>query len=82
MNDAFIVGSHNFFLLDKATAAFKRELPVDRWHILCHSAHPALPTRRCLRSRVCLSRDPAAPYAKSGVRLLGRSSRLAGHQHP
>ncbi|MGM4924893.1 glycosyltransferase family 1 protein [Tardiphaga sp. 804_B3_N1_9] len=51
MNDAFIVGSHNFFLLDKATAAFKRELPVDRWHILCHSAHPALPTRRIRRNR-------------------------------
>lgn len=51
MNDAFIVGSHNFFLLDKATAAFKRELPVDRWHILCHSAHPALPTRRVRRNR-------------------------------
>jgi glycosyltransferase involved in cell wall biosynthesis len=51
MNDAFIVGSHNFFLLDKAAAAFKRELPVDRWHILCHSAHPALPTRRIRRNR-------------------------------
>ncbi|MDB5505286.1 MAG: hypothetical protein JWR89_5188 [Tardiphaga sp.] len=50
MNDAFIIGAHNFFLLDKATVAFKRELPVDRWHILCHSAHPALPTRRIRRN--------------------------------
>jgi hypothetical protein len=50
MNDAFIVGAHNFFLLDLATLTFKRELPVDRWHILCHSAHPALPTRRIRRN--------------------------------
>ena len=49
MNDAFIVGRHNFFLLDKADVVFKRELPVDRWHMLCHSAHPMLPTRRIRR---------------------------------
>jgi hypothetical protein len=49
MNDAFIMGRHNFFLLDKADVVFKRELPVDRWHILCHSAHPMLPTRRIRR---------------------------------
>jgi glycosyltransferase involved in cell wall biosynthesis len=49
MNDAFIMGSHNFFLLDKADVVFKRELPVDRWHILCHSVHPMLPTRRIRR---------------------------------
>jgi len=49
MNDAFIMGRHNFFLLDKADVVFKRELPVDRWHILCHSVHPRLPTRRIRR---------------------------------
>ena len=49
MNDAFIMGRHNFFLLDKADLVFKRELPVDRWHILCHSVHPMLPTRRIRR---------------------------------
>jgi glycosyltransferase involved in cell wall biosynthesis len=49
MNDAFIMGRHNFFLLDKADVVFKRELPVDRWHILCRSAHPMLPTRRIRR---------------------------------
>jgi Glycosyl transferases group 1 len=49
MNDAFIMGRHNFFLLDKADVVFKRELPVDRWHILCHSVHPTLPTRRIRR---------------------------------
>jgi glycosyl transferase family 1 len=49
MNDAFILGRHNFFLLDKADVVFKRELPADRWHILCHSAHPMLPTRRVRR---------------------------------
>ena len=49
MNDAFIMGRHNFFLLDKADVVFKRELPVDRWHMLCHSVHPMLPTRRIRR---------------------------------
>ncbi len=49
MNDAFIMCRHNFFLLDKADVVFKRELPVDRWHILCHSVHPVLPTRRIRR---------------------------------
>ena len=49
MNDAFIMGRHNFFLLDQADVVFKRELPVDRWHILCHSLHPRLPTRRIRR---------------------------------
>ena len=51
MNDAFILGRHNFFLLDKADVVFKRELPVDRWHILCHSLHSRLPTRRIRRQR-------------------------------
>ena len=51
MNDAFILGRHNFFLLDKADLVFKRELPADRWHILCHSLHPRLPTRRIRRQR-------------------------------
>ena len=49
MNDAFILGRHNFFLLDEADIVFKRELPVDRWHMLCHSVHPMLPTRRIRR---------------------------------
>jgi hypothetical protein len=51
MNDAFIVSRHNFFLLDKADLVFKRELPVDRWQILCHSAHAAIPSRRIRRQR-------------------------------
>ena len=68
MNDAFIVGAHNFFLLDRATLTFKRELPVDRWHVLCHSAHPALPTRRIRRNarwnrRMAKMRPIALPAA-------------------
>ena len=51
MNESFIMGRHNFFLLDKADAVFKRELPVDRWHILCYSVHPRNPTRRIRRLR-------------------------------
>jgi hypothetical protein len=46
MNDTFVIGAHNFFLLDKASIVFKRELPADRWHVLFGSGHPNLPTQR------------------------------------
>jgi hypothetical protein len=49
MSDAFVIRRHNFFLLDKAKIVFKRELPADRWHVLCGSAHPLLPSRRMRR---------------------------------
>src|SRR5260370_1003904 len=73
MNDAFILGRHNFFLLDKADLVFKRELPVDRWHMLCHSLHPMLPTRRIRRQprwqeRLVKSRPHALPAPGSQPR--------------
>lgn len=46
LNDHFGIRRPGFFLLDKADAVFKRELPVDRWQVLVGSAHPALPTLR------------------------------------
>jgi glycosyltransferase involved in cell wall biosynthesis len=49
MNDSFVIGRQNFFLLDRTDATFKRELPADRWLVLCHSAHAAIPTRRIRR---------------------------------
>jgi hypothetical protein len=51
LNDAFTIGGHNFFLLDKARLYFKRELPSDRWNAIYGSAHPFLPTRRIRGSR-------------------------------
>ena len=50
INNSFRIGRHGFFLLDKADLVFKRELPVDRWHVLFGSAHPNLPTQRIRRS--------------------------------
>lgn len=69
MNDSFIVGQHNFFLLDSTDATFKRELPVDRWMVLCHSAHAAIPTRRIRRqprwiARMAKLRPIVLPAAK------------------
>ncbi len=46
LNDHFGIRRPGFFLLDKADVVFKRELPADRWRVLAHSAHPALPTLR------------------------------------
>jgi hypothetical protein len=56
MNDTFGIGAHNFFLLDKATIAFKRELPADRWHVLFGSGHANLPTQRIRGNRKWLDR--------------------------
>jgi hypothetical protein len=50
LSDAFQMGRHNYFLLDKADVVFKRELPVDRWRILSGSVHRHIPSRRIRRS--------------------------------
>lgn len=42
-SDSFGLPRHCFFLLDKAQAFFKRELPLDHWQTLYGSAHPRLP---------------------------------------
>ncbi len=44
--DAGVIGRSSVFLLDKAKAFFKRELPVDKWQVLTGTAHPYLPTLR------------------------------------
>lgn len=46
LNDHFGIRRPGFFLLDRADVILKRELPVDRWHMLVGSTHPALPTTR------------------------------------
>jgi hypothetical protein len=44
--DSRTIERHNHFLLDKAKFFFKRELPVDRWQVFHHTAHPAMPGAR------------------------------------
>ena len=44
--DTFGIRAHNFGLLDRAAAYFKRELPVDRWQVFFRSGHWDLPGRR------------------------------------
>ncbi|RTL50038.1 MAG: glycosyltransferase family 1 protein [Bradyrhizobiaceae bacterium] len=46
IHDANVIGRSSVFLLDKAKAFFKRELPVDRWQALTGTVHPYLPTLR------------------------------------
>ena len=41
--DARTIAAHNQFLLDKVRFFFKRELPVDRWQVFQHTAHPGMP---------------------------------------
>ena len=46
LSDTFGIGRHNFHLLDRCRAFFKRELPVDRWQVFFKSGHWDLPGRR------------------------------------
>lgn len=44
--DLPVINRSNFFLLDRATLYFKRELPVDRWRLFMKTGHANLPTPR------------------------------------
>jgi hypothetical protein len=46
LHDTFGIRAHNFGLLDRAAAYFKRELPVDKWQVFFRSAHWDLPGKR------------------------------------
>ncbi len=45
-DDLPLINHHNFRLLDRCRAYFKRELPTDRWRVFMKTAHPNLPTPR------------------------------------
>ena len=45
MDDSCLIGRHNFFLLDRCRAFFKRELPSDHWLAFCNSWHAKFPGR-------------------------------------
>ena len=50
MDDSFGISKSSVFLLDKAKAYFKRELPADNWQVLYGNIHPHLPTLRYRRN--------------------------------
>ncbi len=50
MHDIPTIHPSNFFLLDRASIYFKRELPVDHWQSFYGAAHPNLPTLRIRRN--------------------------------
>lgn len=47
--DLPVINRNNFFLLDRCSRYFKRELPVDRWRLFFKTAHANLPTPRFRR---------------------------------
>ncbi|HEY8267414.1 MAG TPA: glycosyltransferase [Xanthobacteraceae bacterium] len=49
MSDSFLIGVHNFSLIDMADVYFKRELPADRWHCFVGPGHPFFPSARMRR---------------------------------
>jgi hypothetical protein len=49
LEDVPYVDRNNFFLLDRATLYFKRELPPDRWRLFMRTGHSNLPTPRFRR---------------------------------
>jgi len=50
MQDGFTINRSNHRLMDRAKLYFKRELPVDQWHVFHGTAHSSLPTLR-IRAR-------------------------------
>ncbi|MEZ5786293.1 MAG: glycosyltransferase [Xanthobacteraceae bacterium] len=44
--DIPVINRSNFFLLDRCTVYFKRELPPDRWRLFLKTGHANLPTPR------------------------------------
>jgi hypothetical protein len=62
--DVPFVPRHAMWLWRRAAAVFKRELPLDRWHLFMRTAHRDLPTprfRRLARYRTLL--DKARPMS-------------------
>jgi hypothetical protein len=51
LSDTFGIGRHNFHLLDRCRAFYKRELPADRWQVFFKSGHWDLPGRRWRQKR-------------------------------
>jgi hypothetical protein len=49
MSDSFLIGVHNFSLIDMADVCFKRELPIDRWQAFVGPGHPVFPSARMRR---------------------------------
>lgn len=49
MSDSFLIGVHNFSMIDMADVCFKRELPIDRWHAFVGPGHPFFPSARMRR---------------------------------
>jgi hypothetical protein len=45
LDDSCQIGRHNFFLLDRCRAFFKRELPSDHWLAFCNAWYPKYPGR-------------------------------------
>ena len=43
LDDSCQIGRHNFFLLDRCRAFFKRELPSDHWLAFCNAWYPKFP---------------------------------------
>ncbi|MDQ4061213.1 MAG: glycosyltransferase [Pseudomonadota bacterium] len=67
MGDSFAINRHNFFLLDRCTAYFKRELPTDHWKVFFKTAHRNLPTRALRRNERYRRRIARLRPISSGV---------------
>lgn len=82
-SDSFGLPRHQFFLLDKAQAFFKRELPIDHWQALTGTAHrrqPGLNFRRKPRWRARMAKlRPFAlglsPEATAGALAAGPAAK-------
>jgi hypothetical protein len=73
MDDHFAISKSSVFLLDKAKAYFKRELPCDKWRVLAGTVHPYLPTLRYRRNETWRRRiDKLRPISLPQFRFDAR----------
>ena len=78
--DWTLVERHNFHLLYRCRAYFKRELPPDHWKAFVKTAHPHVPTARVRRNRalregVSKMRPLALGISETKLSMIGDAKR-------
>lgn len=80
-DDSPLINRHDFALLDRARAYFKRELPTDHWRVFLKTAHANLPTPRLRASPRFRARVARLHPISLGIRY-DRFAKLVPEERP
>jgi hypothetical protein len=80
-DDSPLINHHDFALLDRARAYFKRELPTDHWRVFLKTAHANLPTPRLRRGERFRARVARLRPISLGIRF-DRFAKLVRDERP